>query len=301
MAFEYYYSGEGEQYVFYRIPKALFTDEQYRTVSTDARVLYGLMLDRLALSERNGWCDEEGRLFIYFTLEDVEKCLSVSHGKALTLMRELEKVELIRKKRQGLGHPNRIYLGRFQRVQKMNFQKYKICTSGSTENELQEVQILNANNNENNKIKKNKIDSILFRDEGKRIDFLFPEEERNYCDDLEEFFENRCCFSALKKDYPEMEGEIDEIRELILEVCRSQKPKIRICGEMKEAGAVKSRFMKLHIEHIRFVLNGLMENTADIRNVKQYLLASLYNAPITMSTYYRTKTNHQLFTDNSSS
>ena len=111
------------QYVFYRIPKALFTDEQYRTVSTDARVLYGLMLDRLALSERNGWCDEEGRLFIYFTLEDVEKCLSVSHGKALTLMRELEKVELIRKKRQGLGHPNRIYLGRFQRVQKMNFQK----------------------------------------------------------------------------------------------------------------------------------------------------------------------------------
>jgi len=75
MAFEYYYSGEGEQYVFYRIPKALFSDETYRKVSTDAKVLYGFMLDRLALSEKNGWHDGEGRLYIYFTLEDIEQLL----------------------------------------------------------------------------------------------------------------------------------------------------------------------------------------------------------------------------------
>ena len=296
MAFEYYYSGEGEQYVFYRIPKALFTNEEYRSVSTDARVLYGLMLDRLALSERNGWCDEEGRLYIYFTLEDVEQLLFVSHGKAITLMRELEKAELIQKKRQGLGRPNRLYLGRFRQVQKSYFQKSKISTSGSIKNELQEVQKLDANNTEYNKINKNDIDSILFRGEGNRIDFSSPGTDPPDREDLEQFFESTCSFEYLKEEYPGMEDGIDEIRELILETCLSSKPKIRICGELKEANVVKGRFMKLNIGHIRFVLNSLMENTTEVRSMKQYLLAALYNAPLTMSNYYRAKTNHDFHT-----
>ena len=64
--FAYYYAGEGEQYVFYRVPKILFTNDRYRKISTDAKMLYGLMLDRMALSEKNRWNDDNGRLYIYF-------------------------------------------------------------------------------------------------------------------------------------------------------------------------------------------------------------------------------------------
>ena len=301
MGFEYYYSGEGEQYVFYRIPKALFTSEKYRSVSTDAKVLYGLMLDRLALSEKNGWCDEEGRLYIYYTLEDIEQSLFVGHQKAAQIMKELADAELIRKKRQGLGRPNRVYLGRFLEVRNSYFKKYENHTSASMEIILPEVRKSYSNNTENNKINKNKIDSILFRDEGKRIDFSYPETDPFQREELEAYFESICSFSQLKEEYPEMEDEIEEIRGLILETVLSRKKKIRICGEMKEAETVKSCFMKLNIEHIRFVLNSLMENTAEVHSVKQYLLASLYNAPFTISNYYRAKTNHQFYSCGDSS
>ena len=72
---DYYYGNEAEQYSFYRIPKALFTDEHYANLSLEAKVLYGLMLDRMALSARNGWMEKDGRVFIYFTLEEATAML----------------------------------------------------------------------------------------------------------------------------------------------------------------------------------------------------------------------------------
>ena len=68
-ALDYFYGTEAEQYTFYRIPKVLFTDPGFRRITADAKILYGLMLDRMGLSIRNGWLDEQERVFIYFTLE----------------------------------------------------------------------------------------------------------------------------------------------------------------------------------------------------------------------------------------
>ena len=127
--FDFFHAGEGEEYVFYRVPKLLFTEERFRRISTDARMLYGLMLDRLGLSQKNGWTDKNGRLYIYFTLEDVANALGVGRQKASQLLAELEKYKLILRKRQGLGKPNRIYVGRFtQRAGPSHFQKYGIHT-----------------------------------------------------------------------------------------------------------------------------------------------------------------------------
>lgn len=67
---EYFYDNEAEQFIFYRIPKALFSDKRYKSVSNDAKVLYGLMLDRMSLSKKNGWLDDARRVYIYYTLED---------------------------------------------------------------------------------------------------------------------------------------------------------------------------------------------------------------------------------------
>lgn len=110
---DYFYGGESEQYSFYRIPKVLFTAAHYRAVPVEAKVLYGLLLDRMALSARNGWLDEGRRVFIYFTLEDAMAMMGCGHNKAVRLFADLEQIGLIERRKQGQGRPTRIYVKNF--------------------------------------------------------------------------------------------------------------------------------------------------------------------------------------------
>lgn len=71
MQYDYFYGAQAEQFSFYRIPKALFTDTQFKDLSTDAKVLYGILLDRMSLSLKNHWLDEQNRVYIIFTLEEI--------------------------------------------------------------------------------------------------------------------------------------------------------------------------------------------------------------------------------------
>ncbi len=109
----YYYGNEADQYSFYRIPKILLTDRRYKGVSLEAKVLYGLLLDRMGLSARNGWLDDNGRVFLYFTQEEVMTMLDCGKDKATKLFRELEGIGLVERKKQGQGHPARIYVKNF--------------------------------------------------------------------------------------------------------------------------------------------------------------------------------------------
>lgn len=114
MAFDYFYGKQAEQYAFYRIPKALFSDRRFDGLSVEAKLLYGILLDRMGLSVKNGWLDNDGRVFIIFTIEDVMEALKCADQKATRLLRELEeKGCLIERKRRGLGRPNLIYLKDF--------------------------------------------------------------------------------------------------------------------------------------------------------------------------------------------
>ena len=81
--FEYFYCGESEQFSFYRIPRQLLVGPEFKHVSTDAKLLYGLMLDRMGLSARNGWYDEENRVFIYYPLDEIKEALNCSNDKAV--------------------------------------------------------------------------------------------------------------------------------------------------------------------------------------------------------------------------
>lgn len=104
--YDYFYGAEAEQFSFYRIPKVLFTEERFRSVSAEAKVLYGLLLDRMSLSCKNGWLDKEGRVYIIFTIDEVMTALGCADQKAGKLLHELEsKCRLIERKRQGLGIP----------------------------------------------------------------------------------------------------------------------------------------------------------------------------------------------------
>ena len=105
MKFDYYYGSEAEQFTFIRLPKILFSDEKFKQLSSDAKILYGYMLDRMSLSVKNQWIDKENRVYIIFTLENVMEVFSCSERKASYLMKELDAksgIGLIEKKRQGL-------------------------------------------------------------------------------------------------------------------------------------------------------------------------------------------------------
>ena len=114
MQYEYFYGAQAEQFSFYRIPKALFTEPNFRELSTDAKVLYGILLDRMSLSLKNQWLDAQNKVYIIFTVEEIMDALNCANQKATRLMVELEKQGgLIERKRQGLGRPNLIYVKNF--------------------------------------------------------------------------------------------------------------------------------------------------------------------------------------------
>ena len=109
MTLDYFYGQAGELFSFYRIPKALFQEPRFQSLSTDAKTLYGILLDRMSLSVKNGWLDKQNRVFILFTIEDVKRVLCCADNKATKLLRELEKFGLIERKRRGQGKPSLVY------------------------------------------------------------------------------------------------------------------------------------------------------------------------------------------------
>lgn len=120
--FDYFQGMEAEQYSFYRVPKILFTEEYFKTLTCEAKVLYGLMLDRMSLSVKNHWNDKEGKVYIIFTVEEIAELMNCGTQKAVRLIKELdvkEGIGLIEKKRLGLGKPNVIYVKNFMTEKKI--------------------------------------------------------------------------------------------------------------------------------------------------------------------------------------
>ena len=114
--FDYFYGNEAEQFTFYRIPKILVTSPTFKRVSDSAKLLYGLMLDRMGLSIRNGWVDDENRAYIFFTTNDVMEQMCCGTEKATKLLAELDSekgIGLIERKKQGQGKPAIVYLKKF--------------------------------------------------------------------------------------------------------------------------------------------------------------------------------------------
>ena len=144
--FGYFRAYESEQFSFYRIPKVLFTDAYFKELSTEAKVLYGLMLDRMALSERNQWFDESGRVYIIFTVEEVMSCMNCGRDKSVKVLSELDArngIGLIERIRRGLGQPDIIYVKNFIRTEAaeetQSFLKSEKPISGVRKNRLAEV------------------------------------------------------------------------------------------------------------------------------------------------------------------
>ena len=153
MMLDYFYGQSGELFSYFRIPKALFQDCRFRQLSTDARTLYGILLDRMSLSAKNGWLDEQGRVYIIYTVREVQESLCCAEHKAVKLFRELEDIDLIERKRRGLGRPSLIYVKDFSSgLPKAQVQNCPNSNSGAAESATLEQPKPQANKTDKERI-----------------------------------------------------------------------------------------------------------------------------------------------------
>ena len=304
----YFYGREADQYSFYKIPKLLFTEEYFKKISVEAKVLYGLMLDRMSLSMKNQWFDTEGRAYIYYSLEDIMDALGCSNKKAISIMKELDieaGIGLIEKKRQGQGKPTMIYLKQFmiQDVQKCNnytsgeksvisevknlhVLKCKNVMSRSEEFTHPEVKKLhtNKNNINNTELSNTELNHIISGNDGMGFDV------EAYTEIIKENIE----LDILLERYPYDRELLTGIFDLILETVLCKNKSIVVASSEYPAELVRSKFLKLNMFHVEYAMDCMRKNTSKIYNIKKYLLAALFNAPSTISGYYQAEVNHDL-------
>ena len=113
MDFIPYKSNETLEHKYYQIPQELFINAKYKNkLNLDSKILYALLLDRLSLSQKNHWIDEDNNVYLIFTREEVQEKLNLSDKTVTKSFKILMEVNLVQEKRQGLGKPNLIYVGK---------------------------------------------------------------------------------------------------------------------------------------------------------------------------------------------
>lgn len=303
--YDYHFGMEAEQYAFFRIPKILMTEPHFKDISTDAKLLYGLMLDRMSLSVKNGWLDDNKRVYIYFTMDEVCDLLCCKKDKALKLFTELDTdkgIGLIKRIRQGQGKPSRIYVMRFlgveepqtsantkSRLRKNRSQevgKSEVLTSEKTKSALRKNRGQDFGKTEDNNTDKNntdfsKTDLSIYPAQSNPMDVM---------DGYREQIKTNIEYEYLIRQYPY--DDLDEIVDLMLEVLCTQEDFVRIGTKQVYTVLARERFLKLDSSHIEYVLDCMRNTTSDIRNIKAYLLETLFNASATSGNYYKAKVNH---------
>ena len=295
--FDYIRENELQDFRFFKMPHALFTEGQFDALSNEAKLLYGLLLDRMSLSAKNGWQDEDGRVFIHFKNAEVCQKLRIGAQKAVKLLKELVNIGLIERIRIGLGKPDRIYVKQYcsttipeENTDPVETPDVVIVPddenqysgfSEITTPEFPDAQLPPCNNKTN---RFRQITSNLSADEMDEIRAQIKEniEYDWFCDSY--------------ADHEKISGsqeELDELVELMTESACATRT-VRIHGQEMAAEVVKSRMLKIGSEHIQYVFDCMKRTTSKIRNIRAYLLTALFNAPTTISSYYGAMVRHDL-------
>ena len=313
MSFQYFCSREAEQFTFYRIPKILFIDRRFSKISIEAKVLYGLLLDRMSLSLKNQWIDDADRVYIYFKLEDVMELMGIGKDKGVKLFAELDAEKgcgLIQRKKQGLGKPTMIYVMNFtehpkggeaagepeesdvvQTSEKTKSAHEDIKTSVNPKSVLLKKRTPEVGKTDPNKTEVN--DTKNIKTETASISPINDSEgeiaaRRAYYRILSLNIDS----DVLKEQYGG--AMIDGILELMTDVICSKKTSISVGGEPMPTSVAKSRLLKLDSSHVEYVLDALQKNTSKIHNIRSYLLTALYHAYTTIEPYYTAEVQYHL-------
>lgn len=315
VSFDYFYGGESEQFSYYRIPRLLVTGQQFKTLSLDAKMLYGLMLDRMGLSAKNGWYDKRGRVYIFYSLEEIMADLNCGHDKAVKMLADLDTpkgIGLIERVKQGQGKPTIIYVKQFttktvpippqppaddllpSENRSPDFGFSEVKTSDNQNSGLRQIRSADFGNSEvplyyNNYPYNSYLDKSYL--------YLSIHQSNPQMDTIDREKVIACvkenigyaAFSEQKTPH------VDELVELIADTLCSPQASFRIGGVQTKQAIVKKRLIELQQPHIEYVLECMSKNTTKIRNIRGYLLTTLYNAPTTIEHYYQAAVQHDLY------
>ena len=326
--FDYYYGIEAEQFSFYRVPRLLIKDNRFKGLSSDAKLLYGLMLDRMSLSMKNGWLDDENRAYIIYTIDNIMEDLGCGKDKAIKVLAELDTnkgIGLLERIRRGLGKPDIIYVKNFviieengeksgnskgvedadlqksekptsrsgnvrvQEVGKADFKESEITILRSGEIRLQEVGESDPNYTNYNNTDLSQT-NLIYQSSDDGMDGT--DEVLAYMELIKENLEYDY---HMKYDSSNDRELFEDIYNLVCDVVCVKRKTIRIGGEDYPYELVKSRFLKLNHSHIEYVRGRLQETTTKITNIRAYLLTTLYNAPATISHFYQQEVQQDMY------
>ena len=316
--FDYYYGKESESFTFIRIPKMLFTDEPFKGLSIEAKFLYGLMHDRMSLSRSKDWFDEEGRVYIVYTVSEIAEGLGCSENKASKVLGELDSkkgIGLIERKRRGLGMPDLIYVknfisfstgndgsseryhngdscseeNEFQEPQKMSFRKRKSCGYGNAENDVQEPRDLRPNNTNMSNTEFNNTNILLSSSQPPDLcppDQYYveqPEAERETGPEgggyQELIRENIALDDILEQADPKEKDIANAMFKIMCDVVSDKGDgTVKILGRDILQKVVRSRFLKISRRHFEYALRQVSEQYWDIKALKPYVRTVLYRS-----------------------
>lgn len=345
MTFDYYYGAQAEQFNFIRIPKAMIVDPMFEDLSVNAKLLYGVLLDRMNLSMKNRWFDSENRVYIIYQIAEIMEDFNFSKKTAVRYLNELENFGLVEKKRRGLGLPSLLYVKNFvvfqdhsepdetdfddveeddnlnenmetsRGIQGETSRGVRTYTSRSADmetskgvqketlrgakSELQEVTkrgpLISKTNSNNININNTKeSNNILSNPMVKNAVDGMGREEESIFEKYTKMVKDNVDYDVLISRHYLEKSMIDGMVNLIVETIISENDYIIISSTKFPKEAVKSRFSKLDISHIEYVLECMNHNTTNIKNIKKYLLAALYNAPTTIDSYYKARVQHDM-------
>lgn len=323
--FEYFYGSEAEQFSFYRIPKLLMTSPEFKKLSDSAKLLYGLMLDRMGLSLKNGWFDDDNRAYIFFTTNDVMEQMCCGSEKATKLLAELDSekgIGLIERKKQGQGKPAIVYLKNFviadtnnqnQRLSESKSQDFGLSknktfdnrNSRVSETESADFRQSKSNNTNINNTEYNETDisdteilsypiksenkSISSSHSAKGIDTIRWIEKRQTYENL---IKKNIDYDIISEQYNK--SWLDEIVAIMVDVVCSTEKTIRINKQEYPHEVVKSRFLKINSSHIEYIDFALRSNTSEVRNIRAFLITTIYRSFETADNWFTARVNHDM-------
>ena len=332
MQFDYFYGNEAEQFTFYRIPKILITSPHFKKISDSAKLLYGLMLDRMSLSIRNGWLDDDNRAYIFFTTNDVMEQMCCGTEKATKMLTELDSekgIGLIERVKQGQGKPAIIYLKKFyeledtarstklSEIESQDFQESKVKTFENRKTRLSEIESQDFRESKNKTFENRKsglseIESLEFRKSkcnynninNTDINYIYPINQDNYNiqnsdTKTEEEWIDRYTKTVdeikTQIDYDYLINHVDEVVNIMAEVMTVYRPKYKIEGDFIEYNAVVNKFRQITAQKLEICLLAYSRKIQRIKNPKAYWISTLYNIPLTSGIVLQNMINSDIY------
>ena len=298
MGFRYFTVETSDNFVFFRIPKVFFKDENFKSLCTDSKVLYGLMLDRMGLSRKNGWYDKNGHAYIYYSVASIQDDMGLSNKTVSKCLKELKELGLIKVVRQGLTKNNIIYVMDFSRPAPDAPEIPDEDNTPLLPNEPEE-------SSGEDRVEEAALDNY---DPGApqkdTLDYAAPPQDippgkargktrdkpsgSDYKTTVLEIKQNIGYESLLYKYNSPMGHRIVEgVVALLADILCFPGESVVVNKIPVPYDVVRKKLEQVEYEHVEYVLDNIINNHIEIRNYKSYLLSSLYNSVDVLDLHYR--------------